>query len=237
MDFCCAAMEQITGTVQKAEIRQAHENPGWFGAVVCSAGFGCLNLKGTLWGGFLVTTIFLPFFWNQASKDVMLEMRSHTPSRSSRDLPEFPSSRKSRLWNLQKWCAKHFKDYINGCFSYSRYSLPMIELSSNNLLVPEKYVEGNWKISAMKFHIPAVKKKFVNCFHCRFPSLIWPWAGNVKLPNSLSLGGGSTGCRAESMDRNRKSASKSLALPQKSWSQNQLSKIICKEFVPNLLYR
>lgn len=93
-----AAMEQITGTVQKAEIRQAHENPRWFGVllVVCSAGFGCLNLKGTFGGNFWSPRFFY-VFGNQASKDVMLEMISHTPSRSSRDLPVFPSSRKSRL--------------------------------------------------------------------------------------------------------------------------------------------
>lgn len=66
-------MEQLTCTVQKAEIRKAHENPRvgarWVGRGV----LGAPRLR----------------FPNQASKDVMLEMISHTPSRSSRDLPYF----------------------------------------------------------------------------------------------------------------------------------------------------
>lgn len=63
MDFCCAAMEQITGTVQKAEIRQAHENPRWFGALllVLFGRFWVLEFEGNPLGGFLVTTFFYRF--------------------------------------------------------------------------------------------------------------------------------------------------------------------------------
>ena len=109
MDFCCAAMEQITGTVQKAEIRQAHENPRWFGALllVLFGRFWVLEFEGSLGGAFW-SPRFFTVFGNQASKDVMLEMISHTPSRSSRDLPEFSIIQKVKVMKFAEVMCKTF---------------------------------------------------------------------------------------------------------------------------------
>ena len=102
-----AAVEQITGTVQKAEIRQAHENPRWFGAVCLFGRFWVLEFEGTLGGAFW-SPRFLTVFGNQASKDVMLEMISHTPSRSSRDLPGISIIQKVKVMKFAEVMCKTF---------------------------------------------------------------------------------------------------------------------------------
>lgn len=70
------------------------------------------------------------------------------------------------------------------------------------------WVHSQYSYASMIFYnrLGNIEREPQNAFATNF----WPWTGKVKLPTSGSRGGGVTGCSAESMDRKRNRANKSL---------------------------